>query len=130
MPRWKTTENILHLSKDGEYFDENWMNYDRIWQYAPKEIKWDGTRPIRFEDVDLWEVITEMSGPIGVYAAYMPYAEYYVVTMYWKVVAEFEGPHANERLEAFLKENNIPYPYTSHAPDPSTWQVNNQSFIV
>ena len=129
MPRWKTTENILHLSKDGEYFDENWMNYDRIWQYAPKEIPWDGDRPIRFEDVDLWEVITEMSGPIGVYAAYMPYAEYYVVTAHWKVVAEFEGPRANERLEAFLKENNIPYPYTPNAPDPKTWQVDTKSII-
>ena len=129
MPRWKTTENILHLSKDGEYFDENWMNYDRIWQYAPKEIPWDGDRPIRFEDVDLWEVITELSGPVGVYAAYMPYAEYYVVTSGWKVVAEFEGPLANERLEAFLKENNVPYPYTPEAPDPTTWQVSKQSFI-
>lgn len=116
MPQWKTTENILHPSKDGEYFNENWMNYDRIWQYAPKEIPWDGDRPIRFEDVDLWEVITEMSGPIGVYAAYMPYAEYYVVTANWKIVAEFEGPQANERLEEFLKANNIPYSYTSTPP--------------
>ena len=130
MPRWKTTENILHLSKDGEYFDENWMNYDRIWQYAPKEVPWDGDRPIRFEDVDLWEVITEVSGPIGVYAAYMPYAEYYVVTNRWAVAAEFEGPKANERLEEFLKANNIPYPYTSKAPDPSTWQTDNTTFIV
>jgi hypothetical protein len=87
MPRWKTTENILHLNKDGEFFDENWMNYDRIWQYAPEPVPWDGDRPIRFEDVDLWEVITEMSGPVGVYGAYQPYAEYYVITSGWKVVA-------------------------------------------
>ena len=79
----------------------------------PDPIPWDGSRPIRFEDVDLWEVITEMSGPIGVYAAYQPYEEYYVITQNWRVVAEFEGWMANERLEQFLIENNIPYPASS-----------------
>lgn len=110
MPRWKVTEQILNLSKDGEFFDENWMNYDSIWQYAPEPIPWNGNRPIRFEDVDLWEVITEMSGPIGVYGAYTPYAEYYIVTQNWRVVTEFEGWMANERLEKYLIANNIPYP--------------------
>jgi hypothetical protein len=129
MFRWKTTENILHLSKDGEYFDENWMNYDRIWQYAPKEIPWDGDRPIRFEDVDLWEVITEVSGPVGVYAAYMPYAEYYVVTSGWKVVAEFDGPDANKRLEFFLNKNNIPYPYTDESPEEDLKYVGRISYV-
>lgn len=128
MPRWKTTENILNLSKDGEYFDENWMNYDRIWQYAPKEIPWDGNRPIKFEDVDLWEVITEVSGPIGVYAAYMPYAEYYIVTSHWRVVAEFEGPSANERLEKYLIQNGIPYPRTETVPKET--QYNGKLIIV
>ena len=84
----------------------------------PKQIPWDGNRPIRFEDVDLWEVITEMSGPIGVYAAYQPYAEYYIVTRHWKVWQEFEGYMANERLEQFLINNNIPYPRTNISPTP------------
>lgn len=115
MPRWKTTENILYLSKDGEYFDDNWMNYDLIWQYAPEPIPWDGERPIKFEDVDLWEVITEesnMDGLYGVYAAYQPYEEYYIVTHKWQIVAEFEGQKANERLEKFLIEKKISYPKT------------------
>jgi hypothetical protein len=110
LPRWKTTEQILNLSKDGEFFDENWMNYNSIFQYMPEPLPWDGNRPIRFEDVDLWEVITEMSGPVGVYAAYQPHAEYYIVTQNWRVVTEFEGWMANERLEDFLIANNIPYP--------------------
>ena len=118
MPRWKATEQIINLHKDGEVFDENWMNYDSIFQYMPKQIPWDGNRPIRFEDVDLWEVITEMSGPIGVYAAYQPYAEYYIVTRHWKVWQEFEGYMANERLEQFLINNNIPYPRTNISPTP------------
>lgn len=130
MPRWKVTEQILNLSKDGEFFDENWMNYDRIWQYAPEPIPWDGNRPIRFEDVDLWEVISEMSGPIGVYAAYQPYAEYYVVTSGWKVVAEFEGWLANERLEQFCIANGIHYPKTNNSPTPPENRVVEKKLIL
>lgn len=110
MPKWKSTEQILYPSKDGEYFDENWMNFDRISQYAPPIIEWTDDRPMRIEDVDLWEVITEQSGPVGVYAAYMPFGELYVVTSGWRVIAEFEGWNANKRLEEYLIANNIPYP--------------------
>jgi hypothetical protein len=30
MPRWKAKEQILNLSKDEEYFNKNWMNYDNF----------------------------------------------------------------------------------------------------
>ena len=118
MPRWKATEQILHLSKDGEVFDENWMNYDRISQYAPPSPAWNGDRPMRVEDVDIWEVITEMSGPVGVYAAWCPYNEFYIVTAGWRIVAEFSGWQANKRLEDFLIANSIPYPKGPDAPQP------------
>jgi hypothetical protein len=88
------------------------MNYDKVSQYAPPIIKWNSKRDIRFEEIDLWEVITEMTGPIGVYAAYMPYAEYYIVTNRRKIVAEFVGWNANKRLEEYLIQNNIPYTQT------------------
>lgn len=117
MPRWKETKQILALKHDGEVFDENWMNYDRIWQYAPPNPEWTGDRPMRVEDVDIWEVITEMSGPIGVYAAWCPYGELYIVTNGWRIVQEFSGWKANERLEQYLIANNIPYPRTSVAPE-------------
>ena len=116
MPRWKATTQILDPSKDGEYFDENWMNYDRISQYAPPIIEWTGDRPMQVEDVDLWEVITEQSGPVGVYAAYMPFGELYVVTSDWRVVAEFTGWNANGRLEEYLIANSIPYPKDNDVP--------------
>jgi hypothetical protein len=127
LPRWKATEQILHLNKDGEYFDDNWMNFDRISQYAPPIIEWTGDRPMRVEDVDLWEVITEMSGPVGVYGAYMPFGELYVVTSGWRIVAEFSGWNANARLEAFLIENNIPYP---KAPDALTVPFESRMIVV
>lgn len=116
MPRWKFTEQIINSSKDGEYFDENWMNYDFIWQYAPQPILWKSEREINFEDVDLWEVISEVSdgqGFIGVYAAYQPYEEYYIVIRKWSLWKEFKGFDANNQLEKFLIENNISYPKTN-----------------
>jgi len=108
--RWKTTEQITNLSKDGEVFDENWANYDRIFQYMPEATPWTANRPPRVDEVDIWEVITEMSGPVGVYAAWQPHAELYVVTSGWKIVAEFSGWNANNRLEQFLLQHNIPFP--------------------
>jgi len=133
MPRWKVTEQILNLSKDGEFFDENWMNYDRIWQYAPKPIPWDGNRPIRFEDVDLWEVISEQSshnGFVGVYASYQPYEEYYVVTRSWSIWQEFEGWMANERLEQFLIENGIHYPKSNKSITPPENRVVEKKLVL
>jgi hypothetical protein len=110
LPRWKATEQLLSLAKDGEVFDDNWMNFDRIAQYAPPSPEWGEKRPLRMEDVDIWEVITEMSGPVGVYAAWCPYGECYLVTRGWGVMEEFTGPGANDRLEAYLIEHHIPYP--------------------
>jgi myo-inositol catabolism protein IolC len=131
--RWKTTEQILHLNKDGEYWDDNWMNYDSVRQWAPRPIPWKSDRPIRFEDVDLWEVISEesnMNGLIGVYAAYHPYAEYYVVTHRWSIIREFEGWMANERLEQFLIEYNVNYPHTDKSPTPPQNQVVEKKLII
>jgi hypothetical protein len=133
MPRWKATEQILNLSKDGEFFDENWMNYDNIWQYAPKPMPWNGNRPIKFEDVDLWEVISEQSnscGFIGVYAAYQPYEEYYVVTKSWSIWQEFEGWMANERLEKFLIQHNIVYPQSKNSSIPTKDKIFEKKLIV
>ena len=108
MPRWKTTENILHLSKDGEFFDENWMNYTSIDQYMPPNPPWEQKRLIKFEDVDLWEVIWERGGPLGIYAAWCPYAPYFVVLNKWSVVAEFWGIEGEKLLHKYMIENDIP----------------------
>lgn len=108
MPRWKSTKNIF--VDGGEVFDENWMNHTSV--QMPPMVHWPGDVPIRFELVEIWEVITELSGPIGVYAAWYPYAEYYIVTKNYKLVAEFEGLHANSQLEKYLIKQNIPYPKT------------------
>jgi len=127
MPRWKATEHIINLHKDGEVFDENWMNYDSIFQYMPKPTSWTEQRPPRVDEVDIWEVITEMSGPVGVYAAWQPHAELYIVTHRWKIVEEFSGWNANKRLENFLIANGIPYP---KGPDDPVQEYEKSLIVV
>ena len=129
MPRWKTTANIARLKDDGEHFDENWMNRASIWDYAPPFVPWDGSREIRLEDVDLWEVIAEFSssqGWVGVYGAELPFAEYYIVMTDWSLLLEFNGRDANARLEKWMIERGIVYPFISTAPhvDRDTVAVN------
>lgn len=109
MPRWKTTENILIPNKDGEHFEEDWMNYNSIYQYLPPHPLWVENRLIRLEDVDLWEVIVEWSGLSGVYAAWCPYAQYFIVTDRWTVVAEFWGAEGEKKLQEYLSYKNIPF---------------------
>lgn len=71
-----------------------------------------------------------MSGPIGVYGAYLPYAEYYVVTKNWAIWQEFGGYMANERLEQFLIQNNIPYPKAKSSPTPPQDRVVEKKLIL
>ena len=70
--RFKTTQNIF---KDfEEYFDPNWMDSNSL--ILPPKKEWDYKRPMQIEDVDLWEVIYEQGGAVGVYASYNPFAEF------------------------------------------------------
>jgi hypothetical protein len=113
MPRWKATQHLLGVRHDGEILLEDWADRDTL--QMPPSPEWTGSRPIRFEDVDIWEVICEQSGLSGVYAAWCPYAEYYIVMDKWRIVEEFEGPHANARLERYLRRHGIAYPYVPSA---------------
>ena len=38
---------------------------------------------MQIEDVDLWEVIYEQGGSVGVYASYNPFAEFYMIRVGW-----------------------------------------------
>jgi hypothetical protein len=78
VPFFKTTYNILIKSDEDELFNENWMDSDKL--ILPVNKKWDYKREMEIEDVDIWEVIYQASGGIGVYAAYDPYAEFYMIT--------------------------------------------------
>lgn len=108
--RFKSTQNIF---KDfGEVFDPNWMDSDKP-VYPPK-YDWDYKRELQIEDVDIWEVLYEQTGSIGVYAAWCPYAEFYMVRVGWCMetqgygVETYYGPEAQQGVKKRMKELGIP----------------------
>lgn len=112
MARFKSTHNIFVDA--GEVFDENMIDNPLL--RFPNNSRWKGTRPLRIEDVDLWEVIVEHGGPFGVYAAWQPYGELYIVVENYSLSAEFSGPSANADLEKYLQGRRIWYPKGPDAP--------------
>ena len=105
MPFFRTTHNILKAPWECDYFDPNWMDSNTL--ILPPSPKWDYARDMQIEDVDLWEVLWE-SGRVGVYAAWCPYAEFFLVTNISNIET-FYGIGAQKRLKKYLKEHNIPY---------------------
>ena len=116
MPRWKSTQQIIAPQHDGEVFNPNWMDRDTV--QMPPSPPWLEQRPPRVDEIDIWEVICEWSGLSGVYAAWCPHAELYIVTDRWRIVAEFSGWAANQRLEQYLIAHNILYPKSPDLPVP------------
>jgi hypothetical protein len=108
MPFFKTTKNIF--VDHGEYFDPNWMDSDEI--ILPPKQDWTYDREMQIEDVDLWEVIGEF-GSIDVYAAWQPFAEFYMIRPNRALIAKgysietFYGPEASKKLTVRAKHFNV-----------------------
>jgi hypothetical protein len=109
--RFKTTQNIF---KDfSEVFEQNWMDSNVI--ITPSKKDWDYKRPMQIEDVDIWEVIYEESGGIGVYASWSPYAEFYMVRVGWILEQKgygaetYYGAGAMKNIMKRMDEMKIPY---------------------
>ena len=97
------------------------MDSDKL--VLPPKVDWDYNREMIVEDVDLWEVLYEASGGIGVYAAWLPYAEFYMITTgldfrnaaryvneipyYDRQIETFYGPGAQEKLIKRTRELGI-----------------------
>lgn len=111
MPFFKTTKNIL--VDQGEYFESKWMDSNKL--TLPPSAPWDYQRELTIEDVDLWEVIYE-SGPIAVYGAWSPYAEFYLVQSLapnqQPTIDTFYGPKASDKVDLKLKTLGIVLPKT------------------
>lgn len=134
MPLFKSTYNILKKVDEDEVFNENWMDSDSL--VLPSTQSWDYQRDMRIEDVDIWEVLYEASGGIGVYAAHTPYAEFYMITTGWyplrdnqiyhdKMIETYYGPNSSKQVYSRAKELNIPLPvYKTWVDDEDLWLFN------
>lgn len=129
MPFFKSTYNILKKCDEDEVFESRWFDSDTL--QLPPKIDWDYKRELQIEDVDIWEVLYEASEGVGVYAAWMPYAEFYLITTginynndpriykfnenglpstpYWDRYTEtYYGAKAQQRVYQRCKELKIP----------------------
>ena len=77
---------------------------------TPPYIPWDRSRELQPEDIDLWEVITETSGPNGIYAAWLPYEEFYMIVVSGKIDSTYYGVNSDEYAAKRCEELGIPYP--------------------
>jgi hypothetical protein len=114
MPFFKSTYNILQTPWEDEVFDPKWMESDKL--ILPKFKKWDYNKELHIEDVNIWEVLFESGGGIGVYAAWDPFAEFYMLTYkpVWhqpKIEIEtYYGQGAQQRIQKRIKELGFPIP--------------------
>lgn len=113
MPFFKTTYNILVRPWEDELFDPNWMNSDKM--VLPPKTDWDYSRELQIEDVSVWEVLYEASGGIGIYAAWDPFAEFYMFTVGWKpntmndrIIEIYYGPKASQKVKQRADSLGIP----------------------
>ena len=111
MPQFKTTYNILTRPWEDEFFDNSFMDSDSI--KLPPMLHWDYQRELKIEDIDLWEVLYQASGGVGVYAAWMPYAEFYMITKGWDKYGEIDiethyGAGSQKEVKRRAKELNMP----------------------
>jgi hypothetical protein len=118
MPLFKTTHNILVTPWEDELWNQNWMDKPIEPPGGPEDpnAQWDYKREMTIEDVDVWEILHQASGGIGVYAAWLPYAEFYMVTTGWKpntrgdcIIKTFYGPKAQEQVKTEMMKLQIPF---------------------
>jgi hypothetical protein len=123
MPFFKTNKNIFIDNQYDELYHANNYDSDKV-IYPPggpddPKAKWDYARPMTVEDVDIWEEIYWQGGGLGLYAAWLPYAEFYMITphgLYWQKeltnigIELFYGPGSADKALKRARELGIPVP--------------------
>jgi hypothetical protein len=129
MPFFKTTKNIFTPWED-ELFSENWMDTNK--PYTPPTKIWDYKRPLKIEDIDIWEVVYEQGGGVGIYAAWEPYAEFYLLRTGWKEelsgkgIETYYGEKSQGKVIKRCRELGIPLAINKLYVDPGDmWLFSN-----
>ena len=106
MPIFKTNKDIFKTFGE-EVFDQNWNNYNTV--QLPPSPEWDNSRELQIEDIDIWEVIYEGGGGNSLYAAWCPYAKFFMLRYNFQLETYY-GDDGEKRLEKRLQSLNISYP--------------------
>ena len=108
MPFFKTTHNIFAAPDQDELHNDNW--FDTPFLQLPPYKKWDYSRELTIEDIDIWEVIFQKGGGIGAYAAWNPYAEFYMITTgFYNEIETYQGPGVQIKIQKRMKSLGIPF---------------------
>jgi hypothetical protein len=106
MPLFRTLSDILKTNAE-ELHDENHKNYDFL--TLPPSPVWNGPTTPTIEDIDIWEVIFEGGGGVGLYAAWCPYAHFFMFKLK-DSLETYYGPIEEKLLEQRLDTLNLSYP--------------------
>lgn len=126
MPIFKSNNNIFKSVDQDEVFNQNWMDSGTL--ILPETKKWDYSRELKMEDVDIWEVLYEASGGIGVYASWNPYAEFYMIRVGFYLeslghgIETYYGPGSSSIVYKRAKQLGIDlYPKKIWVEDEDMW---------
>lgn len=113
MPFFKSTKDIFVTPWEDEVHNDNW--FDTPFLQLPPSEPWDYQREMTIDDVDIWEQIYFESGGTGLYAAWSPYAEFYMITKniyipgnMENVIELFYGPMASKNAFQRAVELGMP----------------------
>lgn len=119
MPFFRSTKDILKAPWEEEVYNPNWIDSDKLIlpPGGPDDPKyqWDYNREMKIEDVDIWEQLYYQGGGLGVYAAWAPYAEFYMIT-HWGLmflsdrIETYYGPQAEKQTYQRATELGILLP--------------------
>jgi len=106
MTIFKTTLEILDTPWEFQHLDS------AIPAIVPDKIEWHGIRDMKINDVEIWEQIYYQGGNIGIYAAWNPYGELYMITYNLYLDTEFGyelfyGPDAASQVKDIVKQLGI-----------------------
>lgn len=105
MPKFVTLEKILK---------DPWLRLADSTELPPR-VEWQYKENLCIDDIRLWEEIHNEPGNISVYAAWDPYAEFYMLVYNLYAAEEwgrqcFYGPNAAIEVQEELKKFNISLP--------------------
>jgi hypothetical protein len=103
MPQFRETSAIFTDQKTN-IFDKDWDIVNKP-AFFPPNSDWDYQRDMMIEDVNIWEVILEQSHGISLYAAWDPYAEFYMIVDGVSMSVEyFYGSKSSQKVFKRMKE--------------------------
>jgi hypothetical protein len=128
MPQFKTTKDILKSPWEDELYNENWIDSNTL--ITPPKKNWDYSRELKIEDIDIWEVLYYEGGGLGLYAAWEPYAEFYLITQrYFSIrnnaIETYYGKGAQQAVQKRCKDLGIPVMTNQYwVEDKDMWLYN------